>query len=225
MESREDIIRSCLLMNEMGINQGVSGNISIRQDQQTMVITPTGIPYDTLNAGDLVTMTYAGQAQGSLRPSSEWRIHAAIYLAHPEVNAIVHAHPLCATALAIQHFSIPAIHYMIAVAGGPNIRCANYATFGTEELAHNVLEALDGRHVCLMDHHGMVATGPSLGVAMERTVQTETLARQYVIARLLGTPQLLPDDEIHRVVDKFTKYGLRLKSDTGSEFEEKNETI
>jgi L-fuculose-phosphate aldolase len=202
------------MMNSLGINQGVSGNISARQDDGAMIITPTGIPYDTLDPADLVTLTFTGHYQGPLRPSSEWRIHGAIYQNHPEIHAVVHAHPLFATALAIQHISIPAIHYMVAIGGGDDIPCADYATFGTETLARNVLSALEERTVCLMEHHGLIATGPSLSVAMDRAVQTETLARQFVIAGLLGNPRILPQEEMTRVLNKLGDYGLRSKSDS-----------
>ncbi len=210
-DSRTDIIQSCLKMNAMGINQGVSGNISVRYGDDSMVITPTGIPYETLEPDDLVEMRFDGSFAGPLQPSSEWRIHRAIYSRRSDVDAVVHAHPLFATALAIQKLTIPAIHYMVAVGGGATIPCADYATFGTEQLAENVVSALEGHTVCLMEHHGLVATGPSLEVAMHRAAETENLARQYVITRLLGEPKILSDSEMHRVLAKMVDYGLRRK--------------
>lgn len=213
----EEIIKHCLEMNSAGINQGVSGNISVRVDDQMMIITPTGIPYDSLEPRDLVEMTFDGAFNGSLKPSSEWRIHAAIYRNYSDAQTVVHAHPLFATALAIQGWNIPAIHYMVTIGGGHDIRCADYATFGSEQLAENVVSALRERTVCLMAHHGMVSTGPSLAIAMHRAKETETLARQYVIAKLLGTPEVLGIEEIGRVMDKLQDYGLREKPARGSE--------
>ena len=210
-DSRADIIQSCLKMNAMGINQGVSGNVSVRHGDDSMVITPTGIPYETLEPDDLVEMRFDGAFAGPLQPSSEWRIHRAIYSMRSDVDAVVHARPLFATALAIQKLTIPAIHYMVAVGGGATIPCADYATFGTEQLAENVVSALEGHTVCLMEHHGLVATGPSLEVAMHRAAETENLARQYVITRLLGEPKILSDSEMHRVLAKMVDYGLRRK--------------
>jgi L-fuculose-phosphate aldolase len=154
-----------------------------------------------------------GSYEHDLPPSSEWRFHRDIMLNKPEVNAIVHAHPTYCTAIAIQGMDIPAIHYMIAAAGGDSIRCAPYHTFGTEELSDGALQALEGRSACLLANHGMIATGPNMLKAMWLTVEVETLARQYFNVLTLGCPRTLPSEEIARVVEKFKGYGLRPKKD------------
>lgn len=210
MKLRRDIVAACLRMNESGINQGTSGNISARW-RDGLLITPSGLPYEQMAPEDIVFLRMDGSYEGPNRPSSEWRFHRDIIAAKPEVNAVVHAHPTYSTILSIQHREIPAIHYMIAAAGGPSIRCAPYATYGTEELSHNALAALEGRTACLLANHGMIATGPTLDKAMWLAVEVETLARQYVGCLQSGEPQILPDEEIHRVVEKFKDYGPRPK--------------
>jgi L-fuculose-phosphate aldolase len=156
---------------------------------------------------DVVVMRSDGTYVGERPPSTEWRFHLDIMNARPEVGAIVHAHPTFATTIAIMGRDIPALHYMVAAAGGSTIRCAPYATFGTPELSANVLQALEGRSACLLAHHGMIATGPDLGRALWLAVEVETLARQYYYTLALGGPPLLSDDEIERVRHKMQNYG------------------
>jgi L-fuculose-phosphate aldolase len=158
---RQSIIDACLRMNALGINQGTSGNISLRHDAG-MLVTPTSVPYEAMQPEQIVFMGFDGSFDLSQRPSSEWRFHLDILKARPEVNAVVHAHPPYATTLAIMGREIPAVHYMVAVAGGDSIRCAPYATFGTEELSRHAVSALKDRFACLLAHHGMIAIGPSL---------------------------------------------------------------
>ncbi len=193
-------------MNALGINQGTSGNISLREGEG-MLITPTSLPYDAMTAEDIIEMRLDGKVVGNGRPSTEWRFHLAIMRERPEVNAIVHAHPTYCTTLAIMERGIPPIHYMIAAAGGDSIRCAPYATFGTEELSANAVEALKGRMACLLAHHGMIALGADLAGAMWLAVEVETLAQQYVNCLQLGEPPLLTSEEIRNVADRMTNYG------------------
>lgn len=207
---RQEIISACLRMESSGLNQGTSGNISVRW-RDGLLITPSGLPYDEMEPEDIVYLQMDGSFEGPLRPSSEWRFHRDIIEARPEVNAVVHAHPTYCTILAIQGREIPAIHYMIAAAGGSTIRCAPYATFGTEELSHSALAALEGRSACLLANHGMIATGPSLKKALWLAVEVETLAQQYVGSLQIGEPRILPDEEIQRVLEKFRDYGPRRK--------------
>ena len=149
-----------------------------------------------------------GRATGRCEPSSEWRFHAAIYAARPELHAVVHTHSTHATALACQGLGIPAFHYMVAVAGGNDIRCAEYATFGTQALADNALAALqDRRRACLLAHHGVIACGDSLDAALALAVEVENLARTYVVVRTLGEPRLLDRAEMERVLERFSTYG------------------
>jgi len=205
---RKEIIVQCLAMNAAGLNQGTSGNLSVRHGEG-MLITPSGVPYEQLESGDIVRVEADGSYRHDLPPSSEWRFHRDIYLSKPDVNAIVHAHPPYCTALAICGLEIPAIHYMIAVSGGNSIRCAPYATYGTQDLSDAALAALEDRTACLLANHGMIATGPNLAKAMWIAIEVETLARQYVNVRQLGNPVILPDEEIDRVIEKFKTYGLK----------------
>jgi L-fuculose-phosphate aldolase len=211
LELRTAIIAACRHMNAIGLNQGTSGNISVRF-RDRMLITPSGVPYGEMAPEDLAAMPVEGEYgswDGPLAPSSEWRFHLDITRARPEVGAIVHAHSTFATALAIARKDIPACHYMIAAAGGPTIRCGAYATYGTKELSAAALKALEGRSACLLANHGMIATGPDLDKAMWLAVELETIARQYVVSLSIGGPVLLSDAEIAKVKESFKSYGPR----------------
>lgn len=203
---RRAIVEACRRMNADGINQGTSGNISVRHGAG-LLITPTSIAYDDMQPEQIVFMDLDGTCAPGAKPSSEWRIHRDILRTRPDIHAVVHAHPPFATVLAIMQLEIPPIHYMIAAAGGDTIRCAPYATFGTEELSLHALAALEGRNACLLAHHGMIATGPSLARAMWLAVEVETLARQYHGCLAIGTPPLLSREEIARVKDRMASYG------------------
>lgn len=210
---RKEIIAACRAMNAMGINQGTSGNVSARHGA-VMLITPTGIPYEMLKPADIATMPLAGEYgawRGPKPPSSEWRFHLDIMRTRPEVNSVVHTHSNYATALAICGKEIPAVHYMVAAGGGPTIRVAPYATYGTQELSDLALEALQDRSCCLLRNHGVIATGPSIRRALWLAGEIETLARQYYLTLSIGGAQILPDDEIEKVVRKFQGYGPQAK--------------
>jgi L-fuculose-phosphate aldolase len=206
-KKRQAIIDACRRMNALGINQGTSGNISVRHGDG-LLITPTSVPYEAMTPEQIVFMGMNGAFADGARPSSEWRFHLDILRARPEVDAVVHAHPTYCTILAIMGLEIPPIHYMIAAAGGPNIRCAPYATYGTPELSAYAVTALESRFACLLAHHGMVAVGPSLAKALWLAVEVETLARQYHGCLQMGKPPLLSLDEIERVRLKMAGYGL-----------------
>jgi L-fuculose-phosphate aldolase len=205
-QKRQAIIDACRRMNALGINQGTSGNISVRHGDG-LLITPTSVPYETMTPDQIVLMALDGSHAAHQRPSSEWRFHVDIMRSRNDVGAVVHAHPTYCTILAIMGREIPPIHYMIAVAGGDSIRCAPYATYGTPELSAHALKALEGRLACLLDHHGMIAIGSSLSKAMWLAVEVETLARQYHGCLQIGQPPLLPKDEIERVRLKMAGYG------------------
>ena len=206
-DKRRAIVDACRRMNALGINQGTSGNISVRHGDG-LLITPTGVPYEAMTPDQIVFMEMNGSHAGDRRPSSEWRFHLDIMRSRNEVEAVVHAHPTYCTILAIMGLEIPPIHYMIAVAGGDSIRCSPYATYGTPELSQHALTALEGRFACLLGHHGMIAIGSSLAKAMWLAVEVETLARQYHGCLQIGQPPLLPKDEIERVRVKMAGYGL-----------------
>jgi len=205
-EKRQSIIDACLRMNQLGINQGTSGNISLRHEDG-MLITPTSVAYEDMKPAQIVYMKLDGSFDPAQRPSSEWRFHLDILRARPEVNAVVHAHPPYATILAIMGLEIPAVHYMVACAGGDNIRCAPYATFGSQELSDRAVKALQDRLACLLAHHGMIAVGASLTKAMWLAVEVETLARQYHGCLQIGTPSLLSKAEIENVLGRIAGYG------------------
>ena len=205
-EKRQSIIDACRSMNALGINQGTSGNISLRHGAG-LLITPTSVPYEAMQPEQIVFMAMDGSHDPAQRPSSEWRFHLDILKARPEVNAVVHAHPPYSTILAIQGLAIPPIHYMIAVAGGDTIRCAPYATFGTQELSEHAVRALEDRSACLLEHHGMIAVGPTLEKAMWLAVEVEALARQYHGCLQIGTPRLLSAEEIKNVLGRIAGYG------------------
>jgi len=205
---RAQLIQTCLDMDEAGINQGTAGNASARFGGG-MLITPTGVPYRDMQPEDMVFVHADGRTEGRLEPSSEWRCHLGIINTRPEVGAVIHAHPVYATAIAIMEYEIPAAHYMVGVGGGNTIRCARYATYGTAELAENALEALEGRTACLLAHHGVVTTGPDLGRALWLAVELETLAKQYYLTLTMGGPPIIDDAEIERVLEKFKTYGPR----------------
>lgn len=193
-------------MNAAGINRGTAGNVSARC-ADGFIITPTGMAYDECVAGDMAKVGSDGTASGRRKPSSEWRFHHDIYIARPEAGAIIHAHSPFATALACHAIEIPPFHYMIARFGGATVRCAAYATFGTQELSNAILIALQDRCACLMAHHGMVVCGADLKGALALALELETLCEQYWRVLQLGQPQLLPTAEMVRVIDKFRDYG------------------
>ncbi|MEQ8334459.1 class II aldolase/adducin family protein [Nisaea sp.] len=211
---RQEVIDTCLNMNAMGLNQGTSGNVSVRcgdDPAEGFFMTPSSIRYDRLVPEDIVRMDLEGNVEGKHKPSSEWRFHLDIMRARPDAGAIVHTHGMFATTLACLHREIPAFHYMIALFGGPTIRCAPYATYGTQELSDHALTALDGRKACLLGNHGLIVLGPTLERTLALTQEAETLAAMYWRALQIGQPAILPDEEIEKVAAKFgvTGYGGR----------------
>ena len=208
LELRTQLVATCRAMNASGINQGTSGNLSVRAGDG-FLITPSGRPYDTMNPEDIVEMGFDGTYEG-LRPSSEWRFHRDILKARDDVHVVLHCHSVYATTLACHHRSIPSFHYMTGVAGGTDIRCAGYATFGTQALSDNAIVALEGRLACLLGQHGQISLGKDLASALWLAVEVETLSRIYVQALTLGEPPILPDEEMERVIAQMKRmsYGL-----------------
>jgi L-fuculose-phosphate aldolase len=209
-ELRAAIIATARAMNAAGINRGRSGNVSARTSVEGIsgfLITPTGIAYDDTTPDDIVAMTIDGTARGDRLPSSEWRFHRDLYRARDDFRAIVHVHAPFATTLACLHRGIPAFHYMVALAGGRDIRCAPYATFGSPELATQAVAAMADRRACLLANHGMIAAGKDLASALALAVEVEGLAEMYWRALQLGEPQILSDAEMDVVVANFRTYG------------------
>ena len=208
---RTEIVDSCRRMNSLGINKGTAGNISARYGDG-FLISPTGVPYDKLTPDMVVAMNWDATFEGDILPSSEWRFHRDILKARPDFSAVVHTHSTAATTVSILEKDIPAIHYSIASAGGPSIRCAPYEIFGSQELADRVVTALHGRRACLMAHHGVIAAHVSIARALALAVTVEELAEQYLMCLPLGEPPILSDAQIAVVLEKFKTYGQQPKA-------------
>lgn len=208
--SRE-IIETCLEMTRLGLNQGTAGNVSVRYDDG-MLITPSGIPYERLTEDMIVYVDNHGHYDEDKLPSSEWRFHLAAYQTRPDANAVVHNHAVHCTAVSILNRPIPAIHYMIAAAGGNSIPCAPYATFGTQALSEFVAQALKNRKATLLQHHGLIACEENLEKALWLAHEVEVLAQLYLSTLAITDPvPVLDDDEIAVVLEKFKTYGLRIE--------------
>jgi L-fuculose-phosphate aldolase len=232
LEAREAIVALMRSLTPLGLNQGKSGNASLRWHRGAepgMLLTPSGLSYDRLGPDDLVWMPLnQGRSPESPRvpmdglslpprfdgphaPSSEWLIHLDLHNAREDARAVLHVHSPYATTLAcserVQREGVPAFHYMVAVAGGPDLRCAPYATFGTAELSVATLAALAGRRACLMAHHGMIAVGAGLRQALDLAIEVESLCRIYGQALSIGDPPRLSDAEMARVLARFADYG------------------
>lgn len=200
------LARIAAQLQSSGLNTGTSGNVSIRLTHG-LLVTPSAVPPDLMTAEAMVELSNVGEFRSAGIPTSEWRIHAAIYNKFPAAGAIVHTHSTYATALASLREDLPAFHYQIAKAGGHLIACAQYAPFGSPELSDAVIAALGNRRVCLMANHGMIAYAPTLDAAFELALEVETLCQQYVIARSVGQPYILTAEEMDDVLERFTQYG------------------
>ena len=212
LDQRNKIIEFSLKLNSTNLSPLRSGNISLRAkkgDADGYLITPSGKKYETLKPEDIVFMGLNEEAKNNdftNKPSSEWRFHRDIYVNKDQAQAIVHAHSPHATAVSSHGKSIPPFHYMIALAGGEDIKCAEYATFGSEELSNNVIKALDNRSACLMSDHGQVAFGKNLDDAFELAQEIENICHQYTIALKLGKPKILSFEEMKKVLEKAKNY-------------------
>jgi len=209
---RREMVSICRRMNSSGINQGTAGNLSVRHGEG-FLITPSSLPYDVMQPEDLVEMDFDGTYVGR-RPSSEWRFHRDILRERTDINVVLHCHSIYATTLACHHKEIPSFHYMTGVAGGTTIRCARYATFGTQALSDAALEALNDRKACLLGQHGQISLGENLEAALWLAIEVETLSKMYVHALMLGEPPILPDDEMARVIEQMRRMSYGLAPDT-----------
>ena len=201
---RAEMVDICRRMNSTGINQGTAGNLSARIGEG-FLITPTSLPYERMTPEDIVEMGFDGTFAGKHRPSSEWRFHRDILKSRRDIDVVLHCHSIYATTLACHHKTIPSFHYMTGVAGGTTIRCARYATFGTQALSDNAIEALEGRLACLLGQHGQISLGKTLEGALWLAVEVETLSRLYVQALTLGDPPILSDEEMARVIEQMRR--------------------
>jgi L-fuculose-phosphate aldolase len=206
---RAEVVEVARAMNARGLNRGTSGNVSARVPEG-MLLTPSAIPCDALDSADLLVLDLDGAVlEGDGKPSTEWRLHAAVLRARGEVSAVLHAHPPFCTTLACLRREIPPFHYMVAVAGGDTIQCAPYATFGTPTLAALAVASMEGRRACLLANHGMLALGGSPAAALELAVEVEALAEMYWRALQAGEPALLSPDEMAAVHEAFADYRHR----------------
>lgn len=207
---REQLLATTRKLQELGLNKGTSGNVSVR-DGDGFLVTPSGMEVDAMTRHDMVGMSFGGELRANegneRKPSSEWRFHRDILQARPEINAVIHAHSMFATTMACLHKEIPAFHYMIAVTGGDSIRCAPYALFGSQALSDNALEALRDRRACLLANHGMIILGESLSQALDVAVEVENLCEQYWRALQVGEPHVLSEQEMAEVFQSFKGYG------------------
>jgi len=209
--TREQLLAISRQLCRMGLNRGTSGNVSVRASnasgQAGFLITPSGMAVDKMAPADMVWMDFAGNAEGSRQPSSEWRFHRDILQQKLDVNAVIHTHSMFATTLSTLRRDIPAFHYMIAVAGGDSIRCAPYALFGSQQLSDNAMQALQGRKACLLANHGVIAVGATLEKTLNIAQEVETLCEQYLRALQVGEPCLLTHQQMLEVQEKFKGYG------------------
>ena len=203
---RQALVDTCRRMQDSGLVKGTSGNVSVRCGER-FLISPTGVPYEVLQPEHVVEMDFDGGFGGDILPSSEWRFHRDILATRPEFNAVVHTHSTKATAVSILGHDIPAIHYRIAAVGGPDIRCSGYATFGTQELAEQALEAMEGRRACLLGHHGVIAAHATLDGAFGIATLVEELAELYLLCLPMGSPPRLAEADIAEVIKRHRTYG------------------
>ena len=207
LHMRAELVATARRMSQLGLTPGTSGNVSVRTTRGFFV-TPSGMPYDELQPDDVVAIDLDGTIRpGQRAPSTEWRLHRDILAARPDAQAIVHTHSLFCTTLSCLRRSLPAIHYTVVLANSDEIPCADYATFGSSELAASVVRALGRGHASLMANHGMVALGDTLPRALRLAAEIETLAAQYWHAAQLGQPFILDREELGRVRQRFAEYG------------------
>ena len=207
--NKKELVKTTKYLNDKNINRGSSGNLSYRTTNGFM-ITPSSIPNDKLNEKSCVQMVFDGTYKNKLKPSTEWRIHRDIYLKRRDIYAIIHTHPTFSTAIACMNIDIPPFHYMIAVSGGDSIKCAKYATFGTEQLSNNVIKALDNRNACLMANHGLIIGEENLKSALKLTEEVENLSKQYLqILKSGKKPVLLSKNEMKKNIKKIKDYNYK----------------
>ena len=215
LDKKQEVIEYAKKLNTENLSPLRSGNISIRgvnEEIDGFFITPSGVKYDDLTTDSIVFLELNENnnikkiSDKVINPSSEWRFHQDIYIEKRDAHAIVHAHSANAAAVSAHGKNIPAFHYMVALAGGNNIKCAEYATFGTKELSQNIIKALDGRKACLMSNHGQVAFGKSLSEAFELAEEIENICHQYINTIKLGQPKILSDEEMKKILDRTKDY-------------------
>jgi len=203
---RSEVVKYAKMLNSKKLSALRSGNISARY-KEGFLITPSGVKYSLLKNKDIVFVSLKGEFNKKKGiPSSEWRFHQDIYLNKINAKAIVHAHSNYATAISTHEKDIPAFHYMVAMAGGNDIKCAKYGTFGTRKLSKNILKALVRRNACLIGNHGQIAFSENLSKAFELAEEVENLSNQYIKALKIGKPKILSSIEMKKVLRKAKNY-------------------
>ncbi len=211
LSSKKELINASKRLSKSGLNRGASGNLSIRLTKGSYLITPSGIPAEDLSIDQLVEMKINEKTFTGKNPSSEWQIHDEIYENRREVNAVVHTHSTFACVLSCLRKNIPSFHYMVALAGGNDIKCCDYALFGSNQLSFNVLNALKGRWACLMANHGLVSCSINMKTALYLAEEVESLCEQYFHTLSVGNVNLLTDNQMFEVIEKFKNYGFKEK--------------
>lgn len=207
-ESRQQLLAASRRLVELGLNRGTAGNASVRHGDG-MLITPSALPVAEMTTDSMVRMDLEGKVLQGGKPSSEWRFHRDIFVARPEIGAVLHMHSTFATTIACLGKDVPAVHYHIAIAGGDSIRCTPYTIFGEQNLSDLALEALHDRKACLLGNHGMIALGKDLADALSVAQEVEYLCEIYWRTLQAGMPQILTAQQMHAVKEKFVEYKKR----------------
>ncbi len=207
VSKKQKLIKACTKISKLGLIKGSSGNLSLRIDEEKYLLTASGCSLDCLQEQDIVTMSIDGEVISGKKPSSEWMIHSDLYKDRSDISSIVHTHSKYVCVLACLHKELPPFHYMVAVAGGENIRCCPYALFGTKKLSNNVIKAMKNRNACLMANHGLVVGSTSLSNSVYIAEEVESLCEQYVNALAIGEVKLLSQKQMKDVLEKFKNYG------------------
>lgn len=207
-EEREQVVEYCMKCMNAGLTNGTSGNISIfNRDKGLIAISPTGVEYDKMTAEEVSVVDLKGKLLEGKKPSSELEMHSLFYRNRTDINAVIHAHTIYCTTVACLRQDLPAVDYMLAIAGGNNVRCAEYATYGTDELANNCFKSMEGRKAVLLANHGLTTGAIDIKNALNIAIQVEYCAELYVRAKSIGEPVILPDEEMEGMLEKFKSYG------------------
>jgi len=207
-KERVQVVEYCLKLIKAELTNGTSGNISIFNRKEGLIaISPTGVEYSKMTFEDVSVVDLKGQLLDGKNPSSEIEMHSLFYRRRKDINAVIHAHTIYCTTIACLRQDLPAVDYMLAIAGGNNVRCAKYATYGTPELAENCYKSMEGRNAVLLANHGLTCGANNIKNALNIAIQVEYCAELYVRAKSIGEPVILPDEEMKSMLDKFKSYG------------------
>jgi len=207
-KEREQVIEYSLKLLSEGLTNGTAGNVSIFNREEGLVaISPTGVNYSELTPEMISIVDLEGKLIEGLKPSSELEMHMILYRNREDVNAVIHTHPVYTTVLACLRQDLPAIDYMIAVTGATKVKCAEYASYGTKELAENAYKAMGSSLAVILANHGLTTAGKDIANAFNITVQVEYISNLYIKARNIGEPIILPDNEMNSMLERFKTYG------------------